>query len=161
MNQLNESIVAVSSISKACLTELKSFKKPPEVAKTVMVGFTILFSEDHGGKGEVDYWGQALKILNSQKIVDLFVNFDKDNVSPKKLAKLEKQVFSQDLTEEKVKNVSFAASAIFSWVKSIYDYCMLKNRDNIPEENMEKQEEPVQKKIETEKLPEIKPKMSE
>lgn len=112
---LNNSIKALDSLSKSDITEVKSFKKPPEAVRIVMEAVCILM----GSKTD---WDAAKKLLGDLNFIEKLKTFDKDNISPAILKKLSKYIADPVMAVEAVKKVSKAATSLCMWVHAMDVY---------------------------------------
>lgn len=77
------------------------------------------------GKKEENYFDTAKKYLlvNTRELMELLMNYDKDNIPPVLIQRLEAKIFSlPDFTYEKVQGSNQACKYLFLWVKAMYDY---------------------------------------
>jgi dynein heavy chain len=107
---------ALASLTKADITEVKSFTNPPLAVKTVMEAVCTLLGE----KGE---WDNAKKILGRPDLMDMLINFDKDNIPESRLKKLRKNYLGlEEMQLEVVQKVSSAGYGLCSWVRAMDVY---------------------------------------
>lgn len=65
------------------------------------------------GKYYEDYWVTSKKILGDMKFLDNLINFDKDNIPPAIMKKVEERfVYDKDFDPAKIKNASTAAEGL-------------------------------------------------
>ena len=75
----------INSLSKACITEIKSFNNPPSDVATVMNSVLVLLEKE-------PTWANAKKELGDTNFVNKLKGYDKDNVKSSTLKKLSKYV---------------------------------------------------------------------
>lgn len=112
---MENAVNALDSLSKSDITEVKSFKTPPEAVKTVMEAVCILL----GAKTD---WDAAKKVLGDASFMDKLKNYDKDNINPSYLKKLAKYIADPGMAVEVVKKVSKAATSLCMWVHAMDVY---------------------------------------
>lgn len=76
------------------------------------------------GIGTVDdYWPAAKKLLGDLKFMESMLQFDKDNIPPAVIKKLEDRVLNnENFDPEKVKVASTACEGLYKWVIAIVEY---------------------------------------
>ncbi|XP_028284655.1 dynein heavy chain 6, axonemal [Parambassis ranga] len=116
---LNEALVALegsnqalNSLSKADISELKVFTKPPDLVMTVMEAVCILL----GCKPD---WSSAKQLLGDSNFLRRLTDYDKDNIKPQILLKLQKYINNPDFIPEKVEKVSKACTSMCMWVRAM------------------------------------------
>lgn len=115
MPALENAIKALDSLSKADITEVKGFAKPPEAVKTVMEAVCILMNSKPD-------WDSAKKLLSDIAFIEKLKSYDKDNISPSTLKKLSKYVTDPAMAVDAVKKVSKAATSLCMWVHAMDVY---------------------------------------
>ncbi|KAF7280376.1 hypothetical protein GWI33_006107 [Rhynchophorus ferrugineus] len=127
---LNAALAALNTLTPADITIVKTMKNPPKGVKLVMEAVCILkdIKPDKvpapSGIGTVeDYWGPSKKVLGDMKFLEGLINFDKDNIPPRIMAKLKDQILNdENFDPDKVKTASSAAEGICKWVIAISKY---------------------------------------
>jgi dynein heavy chain, axonemal len=137
---LDQTLQEVQKLKKDHLVEIKSLGQPPKPVRIILGGVVILNQDtikERGGevimrnvegsftKKEEDYFETAKKyLLNDPKdLLDLLKSYDKDNINPLLINKLEQRIMSDpDFTLDRAKQCSFAVKFLYSWVKAMYDY---------------------------------------
>lgn len=125
--------MALDSLSKKDISELKSYGRPPPKVMMVMEAVCIL-------KGITPDWGESKRLLGEQdflKSVSLqtlppeslangcslqLKEFDKDHISEKTMKKIAAYTSLDDFEPEKVESVSLAARSLCMWVIAIENY---------------------------------------
>ncbi|XP_037101848.1 dynein heavy chain 6, axonemal [Syngnathus acus] len=106
---------ALNSLDKADISELKVFTKPPDMVMTVMEAVCILLNYKPD-------WPNAKKLLGDSNFTRYLTDYDKDNIKPQVLAKLQKYVNNPDFIPEKVEKVSKACKSMCMWVRAMDIY---------------------------------------
>ncbi len=106
---------AVSKLNKEAITEVKSFRNPPEVVVLVMMAVCFL-------KDQKQDWDSALRMLSDTNFRASLINYPKDDIPAAKLRKLKTWIENPDFEIEKVSRVSKAATAMCMWVRAIDTY---------------------------------------
>jgi dynein heavy chain len=112
---MNSAIKALDSLSKADITEVKSFAKPPPAVMTVMEAVCILLQVKPD-------WDSSKKKLGESDFMDQLKLYDKDNISAGTIKKLKKYVDDPAMAVEVVKKVSKAATSLCMWCHAMDVY---------------------------------------
>lgn len=114
---LEAAATALNSLNKADITEVKGMAKPPAGVVMVLEAVMILLEE------KTD-WNNAKKVMGGAKFLKILVEFDKDNISPKKINILKKKYTSdeENFSVERMQKVSIAATALCKWVHAMVLY---------------------------------------
>ena len=131
MPAYQNAVKALESLDKKDIIEIRGFIKPPLVVQTVMEAVCILMEE-------VPTWENARKILNRPTYMEDLATFDKDNISAKTLAKINKYVENPDMAPESVKKVSLAAAGMCMWVHAMNVYSQVASEVAPKQERLEK-----------------------
>ncbi|CAD8066256.1 unnamed protein product [Paramecium sonneborni] len=130
---LDQTLQDVSKLKKEHLIEIKSLGKPPKPVVIILTGVVILNLDNLRSQitqplttlTNQDYFEIAKKyLLNDPKeLLELIRNYDKNNINPYNINRLEKIVLSEpDFTFERAKQCSAAVKYLYSWVKAMYEY---------------------------------------
>ncbi|XP_069560973.1 dynein axonemal heavy chain 6 [Brachyistius frenatus] len=103
---------ALSSLDKADISEIKVFTKPPDLVMTVMEAVCILLNCKPD-------WQGAKQVLGDANFLRRLTDYDKDNIKPQILLKLQKYVNNPDFIPEKVEKVSRACRSMCMWVRAM------------------------------------------
>ncbi|XP_056136504.1 dynein axonemal heavy chain 6 [Lampris incognitus] len=103
---------ALDSLDKAEISEIRVFTKPPDLVMTVMEAVCILLNSKPD-------WLSAKKLLGDSNFLKHLMEYDKDNIKPQTLQKLQKYVNNPDFVPEKVEKVSKACRSMCMWVRAI------------------------------------------
>ncbi|XP_053674809.1 dynein axonemal heavy chain 7 [Anopheles nili] len=127
---LDAAMEALNTLTPADITIVKTMKSPPIGVKVVMEAVCILKDlkpdrvQNPSGMGMVeDYWGPSKRVLGDMKFMDGLLNFEKDDIPPKVIQKLEERIFTnENFDPEKVKAASTAAEGLCKWIIAISKY---------------------------------------
>uniref|UniRef100_A0A4W5M9Y7 Uncharacterized protein n=1 Tax=Hucho hucho TaxID=62062 RepID=A0A4W5M9Y7_9TELE len=103
---------ALDSLDKADISEIRVFTKPPDMVMTVMEAVCILL----GSKPD---WSSAKQVLGDSYFLRKLMDYDKENIKPQILQKLQKYVNNPDFVPEKVEKVSKACKSMCMWVRAM------------------------------------------
>ncbi|XP_070710496.1 dynein axonemal heavy chain 6 [Pempheris klunzingeri] len=106
---------ALNSLDKADISEIKVFTKPPDLVMTVMEAICILLNCKPD-------WPGAKQLLGDANFLRRLTDYDKDNIKPQILLKLQKYVNNPDFIPEKVEKVSKACRSMCMWVRAMNLY---------------------------------------
>lgn len=109
---------ALENLDKNDLTELKAFTNPPPAVKNLCMQLVCL--KPTGEKLE-ESWNDAKKLLGNSQLLSLLKNYPKDDLTDKQIKRVNKY-FSEELTLEKMANVSKAGYGLLTWVVAIVKY---------------------------------------
>eukprot|EP00002_Diphylleia_rotans_P006932 TRINITY_DN1638_c0_g1_i1.p1 TRINITY_DN1638_c0_g1~~TRINITY_DN1638_c0_g1_i1.p1 ORF type:complete len:4126 (-),score=976.49 TRINITY_DN1638_c0_g1_i1:597-12974(-) len=118
---------ALRQINKNDIVEVKSMQRPPPGVKIVLEAVCIIRSikpkKVDGAKGKQDdYWEPAKLMLGDPKFLDQLLKFDKDNVSPATIEKLQPYLQMDEFQPAAVAKVSKACTSLCLWVRAIEKY---------------------------------------
>lgn len=127
---LNTALEALNTLTPADITIVKTMKSPPVGVKIVMEAVCILKDlkpdrvQAPSGVGMVeDYWGPAKKLLGDIKFMDGLLNYERDDIPPRVIQKLEERILNnENFDPEKVKTASTACEGLCKWVIAIAKY---------------------------------------
>jgi len=107
---------ALSSLTKADITEVKSFTNPPVAVRIVMEAVCVLL-------GEKEAWDNAKKVLGRSDFLEMLQNYDKDNIPESRLKKLRKQyINAEEMQVENIQKVSKAGTGLCLWARAMDVY---------------------------------------
>eukprot|EP01045_Picozoa_sp_COSAG04_P013610 COSAG04_NODE_975_length_9058_cov_11.488894_4_plen_1027_part_00 len=123
--------LAVDSITENDIIELRSLKKPPQLAAMTLAAVATLLGEEPAHE-----WATAQRMLaddsssrygvGTSRPHNYFLRrirlFDKDSIPPERLQKLKSYVTDDDFTPEKVRMQSLAAEQLCFWCDCIFFY---------------------------------------
>ncbi|XP_069482525.1 dynein axonemal heavy chain 6 [Ambystoma mexicanum] len=103
---------ALDSLDKADISEIRVFTKPPDLVMTVMEAISILLNAKPD-------WQTAKQLLGDSNFLKRLLEFDKENIKPQVLQKLQKYINNPDFVPEKVEKVSRACKSMCMWVRAM------------------------------------------
>uniref|UniRef100_A0A452TJF6 Dynein axonemal heavy chain 6 n=1 Tax=Ursus maritimus TaxID=29073 RepID=A0A452TJF6_URSMA len=103
---------ALDSLDKADISEIRVFTKPPDLVMTVMEAISILLNAKPD-------WPTAKQLLGDSNFLRRLLEYDKENIKPQILAKLQKYINNPDFVPEKVEKVSRACKSMCMWVRAM------------------------------------------
>uniref|UniRef100_A0A6Q2Z4C9 Dynein, axonemal, heavy chain 6 n=1 Tax=Esox lucius TaxID=8010 RepID=A0A6Q2Z4C9_ESOLU len=103
---------ALDSLDKADISEIRVFTKPPDMVMTVMEAVCILL----GSKPD---WPSAKQVLGDSYFLRKLMDYDKENIKPQILQKLQRYISNPDFVPEKVEKVSKACKSMCMWVRAM------------------------------------------
>lgn len=113
---LEEAERAVGELNKDNITELKTFKQPPEVVELVL---RCVFLYLGYPKQE---WKQALTIISDIKFLDRLKHYDSKNIPQKTLLAVKQMVLQDNWNPQEMTVKSKVAGGLAKWCKAIYEY---------------------------------------
>lgn len=115
MPALDAATLALDSLNKKDLTEVKSYAKPPIKVERVMEAVMILIGKEAS-------WAESKRQLGEQNFLDQLKLFDKNHISDKTLKRIAHYTEDPELEPDKVGVVSFACKSLCLWVRAIERY---------------------------------------
>nr|XP_055061459.1 dynein axonemal heavy chain 6 isoform X1 [Misgurnus anguillicaudatus] len=103
---------ALNALDKADISEIRVFTKPPDLVMTVMEAVCILLNS------KTD-WASAKQVLSDGNFLKKLMDYDKDNIKPQILQKLQRYITNPDFIPEKVEKVSKACKSMCMWVRAM------------------------------------------
>ena len=121
MPVLESAVVALNALDRGSIDELKSFRMPPPVVKTVTSAVFILLGE------KFPSWTAAktIALRSSSKFIQRLKNFDKDSVPDRRLLELRRFMKTHKLHRDTSMIASKAVAPLCSWVHSMVTYCKI------------------------------------
>jgi len=127
---LEAAVKALSTLKKGDISEVKAMKKPPDGVKITMEAVCIMLGvppkkvPNPNGRGKVDdYWEVSQKkVLSDSKFLDKLKKYDKDNIDPNIMAKVQPFCSRDDFQPDVVLKASKAAAGICKWVHAMEVY---------------------------------------
>lgn len=128
--KLEEANNALQTLTSGDITFVKSLKTPPITVKVVMEGICIMKDvkpervTNPSGIGTIeDYWTSSKKMLTDMKFLDSLLHFDKDNIPPRIIQKIQERILTnENFDPEKVKAASVACEGLCKWISAIVEY---------------------------------------
>lgn len=118
MPALDEATLALNSLNKKDLTEVRSYAKPPVKVEKVMESVMVLLKKE-------PTWTQSKKELGDPNFLDTLKNFDKNHIADKTLKKVAVYTTDPELEPNKVGIVSSACKSLSLWVRAIENYAKI------------------------------------
>ena len=114
--------LALSTLDKNSLTEMKSFANPPPAVLTVASAVMVLLAP--GGKVPKDRSWKAAKAMmgNVDKFLESLITYDKDNIHENCRREIKPYIADASFNPDLVKSQSQAAAGLCSWVVNIIRY---------------------------------------
>nr|XP_015200901.1 PREDICTED: dynein heavy chain 6, axonemal [Lepisosteus oculatus] len=103
---------ALDALDKADISEIRVFTKPPDLVMTVMEAICILLNAKPD-------WASAKQVLGDSNFLRRLTDYDKDNIKPQILQKLQKYINNPDFVPDKVEKVSKACKSMCMWVRAM------------------------------------------
>lgn len=129
---LDEAVACLKELKKADIDEVKNFKNPPAGAKLTMETVCIMFGvapvrvpdPDRIGKKLNDFWkaAQGSVLSNATGLLQDLKDYDKDNIDPDIIEKIEPYIENPDFTPKAIEKASKACKAMCMWVRAMYKY---------------------------------------
>ena len=128
---LDAALESLKNLSRGDIVEVKSLKNPPDGVRLVMEATCIMFEEKPNmvadpnkvGKKIADYWVPATKLLaDPTKFLTALTEYDKDNIKPAVISKIEPYMSNENFTPEAIARVSKACTSICMWARAMYTY---------------------------------------
>ncbi|KAJ0394425.1 hypothetical protein P43SY_010922 [Pythium insidiosum] len=110
---------ALQDLSKADLTEIKTFASPPPLVMSVCM--CVLILKPTGQELDLD-WKGAKMMLSNPNLITLLKEYEKDKISSKMIAKIKTFFKNPDLNVENMKSISRAGAGLLVWVVAIVKY---------------------------------------
>merc|ERR1712083_582226 len=119
---LESAQAAVKGIKKKQLDQIRSYANPPKLVKLSLEPVMLMLDESASD------WKAIKKVVARKDFKDCILNFDVENLGPKRSIKLKKKYFDQaDYTYEKINKASKACGPLQKWVVSMIKFAAVKN----------------------------------
>ncbi|QQP56239.1 Uncharacterized protein FKW44_000834, partial [Caligus rogercresseyi] len=115
---LESALAGLHAIDKNEVTEIRSFKNPPESIQQVMEAVCILL-------GHKSDWNGAKSLLSDFSFVQRLVDYDKDNIPESSLKRIRRFVDNPKFVPEDIGKVSKAACTFCMWVRAVDLYATI------------------------------------
>ena len=106
---------AVQTLTVASIDEIRSYRNPPNLVKSVVQMLAILFRMP-------PTWESSKQLLLSEGFFDMLLYFDKENITDSVYRKLVKFCEDPETSSESVAKCSMAAMAICQWIHAVNVY---------------------------------------
>ncbi|GBG31493.1 Dynein heavy chain, cytoplasmic [Hondaea fermentalgiana] len=107
---------AVSDIRRAHLDEMRSLNNPPAAVKLTLEAVCVMLGLSFTS------WADIRRILQRREFIPDVVNFQSEDLTEDRRAKVQKMLENPDFVEEKVLHANKACVALFKWIVSQLDY---------------------------------------
>ena len=112
---LENANIALNSLDKSDISEVRTFAKPPPMVLTVMESVCILF-------GQRPDWSTSKTLLTDPNFLKRLFEYDKDNIPENYLRKLKKYIENPSFNAEEVNKTSRACKSLVMWVIAVDIY---------------------------------------
>jgi hypothetical protein len=112
---LEAAVTSLNRLSKQHICELKCLAQPPQLVTVVGEALCIMF-------GEKPSWDCARKLLNNPRLLDMMLSYEKDDIDPATIKRVERYIARDDFYPANVQMASVAAASICSWVRAMHTY---------------------------------------
>eukprot|EP00963_Diacronema_lutheri_P008805 scaffold776_cov347-Pavlova_lutheri.AAC.3 len=131
---LDAAVASLKKLSRNDIVEIKALKNPPAGVKLVMEACCKFFQLKpkmipdtrrgaKPGAKVADYWEASSKMLaDPTAFLDSLMKYDKDNIPPQVITKIEPYIQRSDFTQEAISKVSKACTSICLWARAMYTY---------------------------------------
>lgn len=115
MPAYESAVKALATLDKKSVQEMKAFNNPPEMVKFTLEAVCILLDVKPD-------WGEAKRLLSQMDFMDQLKAYDKDNIPPRIIKKVEKYYNDPRFIPDEVKKQSSAAMCLCMWVRAMVVY---------------------------------------
>ncbi|RYG69461.1 hypothetical protein EON64_02655, partial [archaeon] len=115
MPAYESAVRALATLDKKSVQEMKAFNNPPEMVKFTLEAVCILLDVKPD-------WGEAKRLLSQMDFMDQLKAYDKDNINPRVIKKVDKYYKDPRFVPEEVKKQSSAAMCLCMWVRAMVVY---------------------------------------
>lgn len=128
--KLEEANSALGTLTPQDISVVRTMRAPPIAVKVVMEGVCIMKDvkpervPNPSGVGVIeDYWAASKKVLNDMRFLDSLLHFDKDNIPPRIILKIQEHILpNENFDPDKVKMASTACEGLCKWISAIVEY---------------------------------------
>ncbi|XP_076676367.1 dynein heavy chain at 16F [Andrena cerasifolii] len=115
---LLEAQKALEALNKNDINEIRVFNQPPHLVRFVMEAVNLLLAE------KID-WPSAKLVLGDIHFLDRLINYPKDDISDKLLAKLQEYINHPEFRPDLVARQSKACRSLCIWVRAMDGYAKI------------------------------------
>lgn len=115
---LNAAVSALDSLDKKDIVEVRAFIKPPRAVQVVMEAVCVML-------GEKPDWDTSKRVLSRSTFMIDLKDYDKDNISPSILKRIQKYISNPEFAVDEVRKVSRAAMSLCMWVHAVDTYARI------------------------------------
>lgn len=105
----------LNTLDKSDIAEIRVYTKPPGMVMTVMAAVCLLLDE------KTD-WANTKQVLSDPGFLKRLINFEKDSLSDRVLAKLKRYTTHPNFTPDHVGKISVACQSMCRWVIALDSY---------------------------------------
>jgi dynein heavy chain len=114
---VEEARAALTNLSRADVTELRSFAAPPKAVQLVAQCVCILL-----GLKDIS-WKGAKQMMTSVNFLTDLLELNPDEITDKQVKSVKDLLKKLDVTTEKMETISVAGHGLMAWVLAIVKYC--------------------------------------
>lgn len=115
---LNAAVSALDSLDKKDIVEVRAFIKPPRAVQVVMEAVCVML-------GEKPDWDTSKRVLSKSTFMMDLKDYDKDNINPNILKRIQKYISNPEFAVDEVRKVSRAAMSLCMWVHAVDTYARM------------------------------------
>ena len=119
MPMLYDALAKVECLNRGHIAQVKGYADPHRLIRMTGAAVLVLF-----GNNKAD-WSASQKKLGQTDFLRQVMTYDKDNISPAMIKRLDKFVQDPEFQEELVNKKSEAAGALCVWVHAMHTYAMV------------------------------------
>ena len=112
---LEGAVIALNSLNKNDITEVKAYTKPPTLVETTMAAVQILLGKEIS-------WAESKKTLGDVNFLKKLMEFNKEGMTDKVLKKIGGYCNQPDFNPDTVGRISGAAKSLCMWVRAMEIY---------------------------------------
>lgn len=128
--KLEEANAALQTLTSQDISVVRTMRAPPVGVKIVMEGICITKDvkpervPNPSGVGVIeDYWVASKKVLTDMRFLDSLLHFDKDNIQPRIIQKLQERILTNESFDpELIRSASTACEGMCKWISAIVKY---------------------------------------
>ncbi|CAF3752916.1 unnamed protein product [Rotaria sp. Silwood1] len=123
---LTEARTSLQVLTKAGITELMTFRKPPLSIIYILEGLTVLLAPSK----RMSDWYEIKKWLGTRvnELLTMLMNFNTDQVSEEQLEHLKTILARPECDSERVRCCSLAGYQLCLWLKGIANYSIIQRQ---------------------------------
>ncbi len=128
---LEAAVVALQSLYKSDIVEVKSMKNPPHAVKLVLEAVCLMMDvkpikvkDPNGGMKKVDdFWVAAQKhLIADPRFLQNLISYDRDNMASEMVDRVRVYTNNPDFNPDKIRKGSVAAAGLCKWVHAMVAY---------------------------------------
>jgi dynein heavy chain len=119
MPMLYDALAKVECLNRGHIAQVKGYADPHRLIRMTGAAVLVLF-----GQNKAD-WSMSQKKLGQTDFLRQVMTYDKDNISPAMIKRLDKYVQDPEFQEELVTTKSAAAGALCVWVHAMHTYALV------------------------------------